>query len=190
MRGRTETVRARVPLRLGLAGGGTDLSPYCDEYGGAVLNTTIDRYAYAFIEPSADGLVHFVAPDLEFEESFPPDLDALAEARLVLHAGVARRMLTQFGDGRLPAIRVTSYVDAPPGSGLGSSSALVVALVEAFTAWLSAPLGPYDVARVAFEVERIDLGLAGGKQDQYAATFGGTKGPRRNNRIKWPLRTQ
>ncbi len=174
MRSRQATIRARVPLRLGLAGGGTDLSPYCDEYGGAVLNTTIDRYAYAFIEPSDDGLVHFAAPDLEIEESFPPDMDALAECRLGLHAGVAKRMLTQFGGGRIAPMRVTSYVDAPPGSGLGSSSALVVALVEAFTALLAAPLGPYDVAHVAFEIERIDLGLAGGKQDQYAATFGGT----------------
>jgi D-glycero-alpha-D-manno-heptose-7-phosphate kinase len=174
LQARNTTVRARVPLRLGLAGGGTDLSPYCNEYGGAVLNTTIDRYAYAFIEPSDDGLVHFVAPDLELEESFPPDLAALGSARLELHAGVARRMLTQFGGGRIRPMRVTSYVDAPPGSGLGSSSALVVALVEAFTASLAAPLGPYDIARIAFEIERIDLGLAGGKQDQYAATFGGT----------------
>lgn len=174
MRSRQATIRARVPLRLGLAGGGTDLSPYCDEYGGAVLNTTIDRYAYAFIEPSEDGLVHFVAPDVEIEESFPPELEALAGCRLELHAGVAKRMLTQFGGGKIAPMRVTSYVDAPPGSGLGSSSALVVALVEAFTALLAAPLGPYDVAHVAFEIERIDLGLAGGKQDQYAATFGGT----------------
>jgi len=171
---RHPTIRSRVPLRLGLAGGGTDLSPYCDEFGGAVLNTTIDRYAYAFIEPSNDGLVHFIAPDVEQEETFPPDLDALCQAKLQLHAGVVRRMVSQFGGGRLQPMRVTSYVDAPPGSGLGSSSALVVALVEAFTALLSAPLGPYDVAHVAFEIERIDLALAGGKQDQYAATFGGT----------------
>ena len=166
--------RARVPLRLGLAGGGTDLSPYCDDFGGAVLNTTIDRYAYAFIEPSDDGLVHFIAPDMELEEAFPPDIGAFEQARLVLHAGVVRRMMTQFGAGKVSPMRVTSYVDAPPGSGLGSSSALVVALVEAFTAYLEAPLGPYDVAHTAFEIERIELGLAGGKQDQYAATFGGT----------------
>ena len=172
--GGAATVRARVPLRLGLAGGGTDLAPYCDEHGGAVLNTTIDRYAYAFIEPSADGRVRFVAPDLEQEESFPADLDAIRDASLALHAGVTRRMVAQFGAGVLPPLRLTSYVDAPAGSGLGSSSALVVALVEAFTTFLHAPLGPYDVARLAYEVERIDLRLAGGKQDQYAATFGGT----------------
>jgi D-glycero-alpha-D-manno-heptose-7-phosphate kinase len=168
------TIRARVPLRLGLAGGGTDLSPYCDKFGGAVLNTTIDRYAYAFVEPSPDGRVHFVAPDIEKEESFAPDVDALEPAELRLHAGVARRMAAQFGGGRIAPVRITSFVDAPAGSGLGSSSALVVALVEAFTAHMGLPLGPYDVAHLAFEIERQDLRLAGGKQDQYAATFGGT----------------
>jgi D-glycero-alpha-D-manno-heptose-7-phosphate kinase len=171
---RPAIVRAHVPLRLGLAGGGTDLSPYCDEHGGAVLNTTINRYAFASIEPSPDGMVHFVAQDMNAEEIFPPDLDALSTATLTLHAGVARRMITQYGDRQLTPMRVTSYVDAPPGSGLGSSSALVVALVEAFTAFLSAPLGPYDIAHTAYGIERIDLRLAGGKQDQYAATFGGT----------------
>lgn len=168
------TVRARVPLRLGLAGGGTDLPPYSEAFGGAVLNATIDRYAYAFIERSVDGRTHFVAPDLGVEESLPADLSSADLCRLQLHAGVARRMVGQFGGGVRPPLRVTSYVDAPAGSGLGSSSALVVALVEAFTTFLEAPLGPYDVARIAYEVERLELGLAGGKQDQYAATFGGT----------------
>ena len=167
------TVRARVPLRLGLAGGGTDLSPYCDRFGGAVLNVTLDRYAYAFIEPSLDGKLHFQALDLDQSESFSPELSAFEHTRLVLHAGVTRRMFTQFGDGRIPAMRITSCVDAPAGSGLGSSSALVVALVEAFRTLLSLPLGRYDVAHVAFEIERLELKLAGGKQDQYAGTFGG-----------------
>ena len=166
-------IRARVPLRLGLAGGGTDLSPYCDQFGGAVLNLTIDRYAYATIEPSCDELVHFIAPDMNVTETWIPDLAAIQSSNLPLHAGVMTRMLKEFGGGVVPAIRVTSFVDAPPVSGLGSSSALVVALVEAFRALFAAPLGPYDVAHLAFEIERIDLALAGGRQDQYAATFGG-----------------
>ncbi len=170
---RFPTVRARVPLRLGLAGGGTDLSPYCDEHGGAVLNVTIDRYAYAFIEPSEDGMVHFIAPDIGVEESFQPDVDAVAGAKLRLHAGVLRRMAAQFCGNQIAPMRVTSFVDAPAGSGLGSSSALVVALVEAFRFYLGLPLGRYDVAHMAFEIERLELNLAGGKQDQYAACFGG-----------------
>ena len=168
----SKTVRARAPLRLGLAGGGTDLSPYCDEHGGAVLNITIGRYAYAFIQPLSDG-VEFAAPDLGMTESFALDLDAVAGAKLTLHAGVYRRMMRQFNDGQPMPMRVTSYVDAPAGSGLGSSSALCVAQVEAFRAYLGLPLGEYDVAHLAFEVERIELALAGGKQDQYAAAFGG-----------------
>ena len=157
-------------MRLGLAGGGTDLSPYCDEHGGAVLNATIDRYAYAFLEPSPDGDLHLSARDLGIEERVSPD--ELGTARLKIHAGVWRRMAAM-AEAPLPPLRITTHVDAPAGSGLGSSSALVVALVEAFRAWLGLPLGLYDVAHLAFEIERIDLGLAGGKQDQYAAAFGG-----------------
>jgi D-glycero-alpha-D-manno-heptose-7-phosphate kinase len=166
------TVRARAPLRLGLAGGGTDLSPFCDEYGGAVLNVTIDRYAYAIIEPSNDGCVHFSAQDIIADEVLPARLPLVSQ-RLSLHAGVFNRMVGQFGNGSVPPIRLTTFVDAPPGSGLGSSSALVVAMVEVFQAFLGVPLGPYDVAHIAYEIERLELGLPGGKQDQYSAAFGG-----------------
>jgi len=171
--GRSGHIRSRAPLRLGLAGGGTDVSPYSDEYGGAILNITIDRYACAFLEPSPDGKIHFVAIDLEIEEAFDVDPEATKDSRLVLHAGVYRRMVSQFCGGKPFPVTVHSSVDAPAGSGLGSSSALVVALVEAFRALLDLPLGPYDIARLAWEIERVDLGLAGGKQDQYAAAFGG-----------------
>jgi D-glycero-alpha-D-manno-heptose-7-phosphate kinase len=168
-----QTVRARAPLRLGLAGGGTDLSPYCDQFGGAVLNCTIDRYAYCFIEAAADDAVHFVAHDLGVEERLARSPAGLETARLAMHAGVYRRMTRDFAEGVLPALKVSTYVDAPPGSGLGSSSALMVAMVEAFRHYFGLPLGLYDVAHIAFEIERLELRLSGGKQDQYAAAFGG-----------------
>lgn len=173
MAARLPSVRARAPLRLGLAGGGTDLSPYCDSFGGAVLNVTIDRHAQAFVAPSADGRLHFRAEDLDVSESFACDLAECAAARLAIHAGVYRRMMRQFNDATPLPLTITTATDAPPGSGLGSSSALVVALVEAFRTLLGLPLGLYDVAHLAFEIERLDLGLAGGKQDHYAAAFGG-----------------
>ena len=165
------SVRARAPLRLGLAGGGTDLSPYCERFGGAVLNITIDRHAYAYLAPSPDGRLHFTAEDIDHEEILDPA--DTAGAKLVIHAGVYRRIVAQFNHGRALPMRIVTSTDAPPGSGLGSSSALVVALVEAFRTLLGLPLGLYDIAHLAFEIERKDLGLAGGKQDQYAAAFGG-----------------
>lgn len=168
-------IRARAPLRLGLAGGGTDLSPYCDIHGGAALNVTIDRYAHAYVAPapsSAGGGVRLHAADLAVRESYAPG-DPLDAGRLRLHRAVHKRFMDELFGGEFVDLAVTTSVDSPPGSGLGSSSALVVALVEAYRAYFEVPLDPYQVARLAFEIERIDLGLAGGRQDQYAAVFGG-----------------
>jgi D-glycero-alpha-D-manno-heptose-7-phosphate kinase len=165
--------RSRAPLRLGLAGGGTDLSPYCDEFGGAVLNTTIDRFAYAFISPRDDNRIVFRAKDLGREEILA-SAPELPQATLVLHRGVYERMVRDYNRGRAISATITTTVDAPAGSGLGSSSALVVALVDAFRTFLGLPLGQYELAHLAFEIERLDLGLPGGRQDQYSAAFGGT----------------
>jgi D-glycero-alpha-D-manno-heptose-7-phosphate kinase len=166
-------VRSRAPLRLGLAGGGTDVSPYCDQYGGAVLNATIDMHAYTIIEPTDDGRVTFSASDLK--ETFDTEADAHIpiDTPLPLHRAVYRRVVNQFNDGWPLSCRITTYCDAPPGSGLGTSSTMVVSLLKAFVEWRDLPLGEYEIAHLAFEIERVDAALKGGRQDQYAATFGG-----------------
>jgi D-glycero-alpha-D-manno-heptose-7-phosphate kinase len=167
------SVRSRAPLRLGLAGGGTDLSPYCDQYGGAILNATIGRYAYAHLSFRDDHKLCFSAHDVNQEDVVPLASEVPLDCGLPLHRAVHNRMVRDFLRGRLYATSVTSMVDAPMGSGLGASSALVVALIEAYRAAFGLPLGRHDVAQLAVEIERSDLGLAGGRQDQYAAAFGG-----------------
>lgn len=166
-------VRARAPLRLGLAGGGTDVSPYCDIYGGHVMNVTIDRYAYAIIGAGNGNGSSFHALDVGHEELHSGDGAIQSGGPLRLLKGVYARVVSQFLDGVPPSLSVRTFSDAPPGSGLGSSSAMVVALVQAFSEYFSLPLGEYEVAQLAYDIERKDLKLAGGKQDQYAATFGG-----------------
>jgi len=166
-------LRARAPLRLGLAGGGTDLPTYSEDYGGAVLNATIDRYAYAHMTFLNTDCVRFRASDVGVSEEFQLSPHLPTHEGLTLHRAVYNRMVRDFLGGTLPSVDVSTTVDAPAGSGLGSSSALVVALVEAYRTAFALPLGRYDVAHLAYEIERIDLGLTGGKQDQYSAAFGG-----------------
>jgi D-glycero-alpha-D-manno-heptose-7-phosphate kinase len=168
----TGTYRSRAPLRLSLAGGGTDLSPYSDLHGGAILNVTIDRYAYASITYRDDGKVVLHARDLGVEEVHSMG-QLPTHNGLRLHRGVYNRIARQFLPHDPPSISLSTSIEAPPGSGLGSSSALVVAMVEVFREAFNLSLGLYDVAHLAFEIERIDLALDGGKQDQYAAAFGG-----------------
>lgn len=137
------------------------------------MNATVSLYAYAHLMPRTDGKIKFEAAEYGncFEQA------AMAELPLdpgtLLHCGVYNRIVRQFNEGKPLPVSVRTTVDVPSGSGLGGSSTLVVALIEAYRRYLDLPLGEYEIARLAFEIEREELGIAGGKQDQYAAAFGG-----------------
>ena len=164
--------RSKAPLRIGLAGGGTDVSPYCDLHGGAILNATVSLFANASIEPIEENKIILEAADRGEKEEYDLLDELPLTGTLDLLKGVYNRVRKDY-DFPKKGFRLTSYVEAPAGSGLGTSSTLAVAVLGAFTEMLKLPLGDYDIAHYAFDIERNDLKLAGGRQDQYAATFGG-----------------
>ena len=165
-------IRSKAPLRLGLAGGGTDVAPYSDIYGGATLNATISMYAYATIVPTNNGKIVIRSIDKGENLELASDHFLPFDGKLDLLKGIYNRVVKDYTSTPL-SFELSTYVDAPPGSGLGTSSTLVVTVLGAFAEWLKLPLGEYDLARLAYQIERVDLNMAGGKQDQYAATFGG-----------------
>ena len=162
-----KVVRSRAPLRLSFCGGGTDVSPYPEERGGVVLSTTIDKYAYASIHPRRDQRFSITSLDYDIVAKYAHPRRIALDGNLDLIKAVVRALRPRRGAD------LYVHTDALPGSGLGSSSTLVVALIGALRAWLERPLGEYDVAELAYRIERVDLGIAGGRQDQYAAVFGG-----------------
>jgi len=166
-------IRAKAPLRIGLGGGGTDVSPYADLHGGAILNACINMFAHATITPMDNNTIIFKALDRDEEEVVASNSNIPLNGHLDILKGVYNRIVKDFNKGQPLSFKLETFVDAPAGSGLGSSSTLVVAIIKAFSEWLNLPLGEYDLAHLAYEIERIDLGLSGGRQDQYAAAFGG-----------------
>ena len=164
--------RSKAPLRIGLAGGGTDVSPYCDLHGGAILNATISLYAYASLELLETPQIIIEAYDRNECITYHKADVLPGDGILDLASGVYNYIVRKYGP--VPSgFKLSTIVDAPAGSGLGSSSTLVVAIIGVFAEWLNLPLGEYDIAQMGYEIERVDLAMAGGKQDQYAATFGG-----------------
>jgi D-glycero-alpha-D-manno-heptose-7-phosphate kinase len=164
--------RSKAPLRIGLAGGGTDVSPYSDEFGGAILNVTISLFAYASIEPIDENKIIIQALDRGEEQIFDLSNTLPIDGTLDLLKGVYNSIQKKYPFA-LTGFKLSTFVDAPAGSGLGTSSTLVVAVLGAFKQMLKLPFSDYDLSNYAYQIERNDLQLAGGKQDQYAATFGG-----------------
>lgn len=164
-------IRARAPLRISFGGGGTDVAPYVNDRGSQIINATINRYAYITLVPNGSNLIRLQSLDYgdtvtySIDDEIPP-----FNYQMDLAKGVIRRLnVHQLRTG----FDLYTHTDCPPGSGLGASSTMVVALLGAFDRWLQLGLTRYEVAQLAFDIERHDLQIKGGKQDHYAAVFGG-----------------
>lgn len=160
-------IRSRAPLRISFAGGGTDVEPYPQLRGGVVLSATIDKYAYATLVPRENGQIRVESLDYDIVAKYDVTEKLPYDGELDLVKAVVHTL------GAGSGLELFLHTDAPPGSGLGSSSAVVVALLGAFLRWLGRPLDEYAIARLAYRIERVELGVPGGWQDQFAATFGG-----------------
>lgn len=156
--------KAKAPMRIGFFGGGTDISPYAEERGGKVLNCTIDKYVRCMLRPNNEEAITIRSLDLE---DVSRKVTGRWEGRLALPQAVLDAIPAAEG------VEVTMFSDVPPGSGLGSSSALVVSMLKVICAAYHIAIDPHTLAELAYRIERVDLGIPGGRQDQYAAAFGG-----------------
>ncbi|EOX1265018.1 dehydrogenase [Campylobacter upsaliensis] len=166
------TIRSQTPLRLGLAGGGTDINLYCDTYTGYVLNATISLFVHCTLIERGDNKIIFDSPDTGGYCEYESTLNLENDGKLDIFKAVYNRIVKDYAKKPL-SFSLHTYSDVPSGSGLGGSSTLVVGMLKVYAEWLNLPLGEYEIAKLAYEIEREDLGIVGGAQDQYAATFGG-----------------
>ncbi|NYF99609.1 GHMP kinase [Janibacter cremeus] len=166
-------LRARAPLRVSFAGGGSDVAPFPQREGGAVLSATIGSYAYATLRPRDDGHItvesHDYGTSIGYDVGAPLELDGDLD---LPKAAIARIMALE-GAMASDGFDLFLHTNAPPGSGLGSSSAVMVAVIDLVARHCGLDLGPYEIAELAYRLEREDLAIPGGSQDQYAAAFGG-----------------
>lgn len=163
------TFRSKAPLRISFAGGGTDVPPFSEREGGCVLNATIDKYAYGSLRPGNGKQVRVRSIDFGVSATYELDNDLIYDGKLDLVKAAIRNFCGQDCQG----FDLVLESDAPPGSGLGSSSTLMVVLVGLLKEFRGIPMTDYEIASRAYVLERVELGIKGGLQDQYAATFGG-----------------
>lgn len=178
-------IRGRAPLRISFGGGGTDVEPYCTEHGGAIIGSTINKYAYCSILPRDNDEITVHSLDFDMTVKYNAKENYVYDGKLDLVKAALNALDINQG------CEVYLQCDAPPGSGLGTSSTVMVALLMAMTKWKGIVLDAYEMAELAYHVERELLGISGGYQDQYAAMFGGfnfIEFHGRNNVVVNPLR--
>jgi len=162
-------IRAKAPLRISFAGGGTDVPPYPARNGGCVLNATIDSFAWGSLRSRQDGMIKLASADVKLLLEYTVHSELLLDGQLDLVKAVINHSRARDSGG----FDIFLHSDAPPGPGLGSSSALIVALVGLIKEFKNIRMNSYEIAETAYRIERHDLAIKGGLQDQYAASFGG-----------------
>jgi D-glycero-alpha-D-manno-heptose-7-phosphate kinase len=165
-------IRSKAPFRLEFSGGGTDVPPFPDDHGGLIFNATINNYAYCSVKNRQDDQFKVHSLDYNTIARYKNDNDLEFDGNLDLIKAVLKRM-SKFNIFNDKGVDIVLHSDIPAGSGLGSSSTVCVALVGALAAYYRLTLNQSEVASLAYEIERTDLGIAGGLQDQYAAAYGG-----------------
>lgn len=162
-------IRAKAPLRISFAGGGTDVPPFPEREGGLVLSAAINRYAYGSLRMRREPGITIHSYDYDSSVALGPDETPVFDGRLDL----AKAAIGRLTKGEKAGFDLSLHSNAPPGSGLGASSAMMVALIGVLKELRNLPVTDYELAELAHSIEREELGIAGGRQDQYAATFGG-----------------
>jgi D-glycero-alpha-D-manno-heptose-7-phosphate kinase len=158
---------ARAPLRISFAGGGTDLEAYYGRYGGVVVSATINKYFYVFLSRTIDDAVQITSSDFRTFERSGPGAALSFEGDL----GYLKSILHEFGV--TSGLSLFTASEIPPGTGLGSSSTVAVALIKALATLCQRRPGKQEIAELASYVEIVKLGRPIGLQDQFAASFGG-----------------
>jgi D-glycero-alpha-D-manno-heptose-7-phosphate kinase len=179
-------IRGKAPLRVSFSGGGSDVSPYCDEHGGCVLSTTIGMYAVGSLSVRKDNQVKIFSVDYDELVHYELGNEINEGDKLSFLRSVIQRLSPPSG------INLYLHSDAPPGTGLGSSGAISALIVGLINRAFNLMLTKYDMARIAYEVEHDDLGRAVGRQDHYAAVFGGMNFMEfsKSSTVVFPLRVE
>uniref|UniRef100_A0A6M3JCZ9 Putative GHMP kinase family protein n=1 Tax=viral metagenome TaxID=1070528 RepID=A0A6M3JCZ9_9ZZZZ len=165
-------IHSVAPLRIGIGGGSSDLAQFIHKFGGEVLNVTINKCVYSTLVPRQDEKIKIHSEDYDIKDEYDIHKDLPYNGELSLVCGTINRIKKDFD---IPKIGFDIYLrsDAPPGAGLGTSSAVVVSILGLFRQWCNLDVDRYELAHLAWSIEREDMKMAGGKQDEYSSTFGG-----------------
>ena len=158
----------RTPVRISFGGGGTDMPAYYERFGGAVVSAAINKHFYTILQKRTDGKVQVISADLRAIESWE-DI-----TKMICRGSDLEIPLSVLQDlGRAVSVSLFLASEIPPGTGLGSSASVCVNVLKTLTSYLGLPISKYELAERAFHIARDKLEKPVGKQDEYAAAFGG-----------------